>query len=154
MSQPLLDPAKVEAIKNLAMNGLSKRKIAVQVGVSQGTVQYHTKGLLKPRPKNETVIFNGFKYSKHSDGWWQRTTKPRTWLHRDVWEFHNGPIPEGYTINHIDHDRDHNDISNLEMLTYEEHGRETGRWHRRKKSGDVGSDEPQPDTEGEDDIPF
>lgn len=42
-------------------------------------------------------------------------------LHRMVWEFHNGPIPTGYDIHHINGDRADNDIDNLQMLTEQEH---------------------------------
>ena len=43
-------------------------------------------------------------------------------LHRMVWEFHNGPIPTGYDIHHINGDRADNDIENLQMLKEQEHG--------------------------------
>ena len=42
-------------------------------------------------------------------------------LHRVVWEYHNGEIPEGYHVHHIDGDRSHNDIGNLELLSEFEH---------------------------------
>lgn len=42
-------------------------------------------------------------------------------LHRMVWEYHNGEIPEGYHIHHRDADKSHNDIENLEMLKESEH---------------------------------
>lgn len=42
-------------------------------------------------------------------------------LHRYVWEFYNGKIPEGYEIHHKDWNKSNNDISNLEMLTEVEH---------------------------------
>jgi alpha-D-ribose 1-methylphosphonate 5-triphosphate diphosphatase PhnM len=41
--------------------------------------------------------------------------------HRWVWEQTNGPIPKGYVIHHIDHDKTNNDISNLQCLTVREH---------------------------------
>lgn len=42
-------------------------------------------------------------------------------LHRTVWEYHNGPIPEGCDIHHVDGDRSNNDISNLQLLKESEH---------------------------------
>lgn len=42
-------------------------------------------------------------------------------LHRVVWEYHNGEIPDGYHIHHRDGDRSNNDISNLELLEGHEH---------------------------------
>ena len=43
--------------------------------------------------------------------------------HRVVWELHNGPIPEGMQIHHIDGDKLNNDISNLECVYPTEHKR-------------------------------
>lgn len=43
------------------------------------------------------------------------------YLHRYVWEKHNGPIPKGYQIHHKDGDPLNNDISNLECLSVAEH---------------------------------
>ena len=37
-------------------------------------------------------------------------------LHRTVWEYHNGEIPEGYHVHHKDGNRCNNDISNLILL--------------------------------------
>ena len=42
-------------------------------------------------------------------------------LHRVVWEYHNCKIPKGYHVHHIDHDKNNNDISNLQLLTAKEH---------------------------------
>ena len=44
-------------------------------------------------------------------------------LHRAVWEYHNGNIPDGYEIHHIDGDRSHNSLENLYMMPAEEHHR-------------------------------
>jgi hypothetical protein len=79
----------------------------------------------------ETIIFNGVKYHRYPKAkqrshriYFQAHTKwketPR-YLHRDIWEFHHGQIPEGCEIHHIDFNSLNNDISNLECLTEEEH---------------------------------
>jgi hypothetical protein len=44
-------------------------------------------------------------------------------LHQAVWEFHNGPIPEGHHVHHKDENTLNNDISNLECLSNKEHRR-------------------------------
>lgn len=42
-------------------------------------------------------------------------------LHLAVWKHHNGPVPSGRHIHHIDNDRAHNRIENLECLSIREH---------------------------------
>ena len=81
----------------------------------------------------ETVIFNGITYRRYPDA---ERESDRTYfragindqqrygvrlLHRDVWTYYNGPIPEGYEIHHKDENPANNDISNLECLSMEEH---------------------------------
>ena len=42
-------------------------------------------------------------------------------LHRAVWEYYNGEIPEGYHVHHIDEDRGNNQIENLSLVPGVEH---------------------------------
>lgn len=42
-------------------------------------------------------------------------------LHVYVWEYYNGPVPSGHQIHHIDEDKSHNDIDNLDCKTMHEH---------------------------------
>jgi len=44
-------------------------------------------------------------------------------LHRYVWEKHNGEIPKGMHVHHIDGDTTNNEISNLEIVTSMEHSK-------------------------------
>ncbi len=41
--------------------------------------------------------------------------------HRYVWEKHNGQIPKGYQIHHIDEDKLNNKIENLQLMKNSEH---------------------------------
>lgn len=41
-------------------------------------------------------------------------------IHRLVYITFKGEIPEGYEINHIDHNKNNNRLSNLEVVTHEE----------------------------------
>lgn len=36
-------------------------------------------------------------------------------LHRYVWEFYHGPIPEGFHVHHVNGNKYDNDIGNLEL---------------------------------------
>lgn len=47
--------------------------------------------------------------------------KPMVMHHRLVWESVNGPIPDGYEIDHICRNRACQNISHLQMLTGREH---------------------------------
>ena len=44
-------------------------------------------------------------------------------LHRAIYSYYHGEIPEDYEIHHIDENKDNNDISNLQLLTKSEHRR-------------------------------
>jgi len=73
----------------------------------------------------ESIIFNGRKYNRYPNS---KNPAHRRYfaragarLHRDVWEFYKGQIPEGYQIHHIDEDTGNNDISNLECLPRRDH---------------------------------
>ena len=45
-----------------------------------------------------------------------KVTQKSLKVHRVIWEMHNGPIPKGMTIDHINHIRDDNRIENLRMV--------------------------------------
>jgi predicted nucleic acid-binding Zn ribbon protein len=85
------------------------------------------------QPTTERIIFNGVPYRRYpnspklelrnyficSKGKDNRVRR----LHQAIWEFHNGPIPEGHHVHHKDGDTLNNDISNLECLSNKEHRR-------------------------------
>ena len=73
----------------------------------------------------ESVIFNGKRYNRYPE-----STNPahrkyfaraKHRLHRDVWEYHNGPIPEDMHVHHIDGNTANNAIENLECITRDAH---------------------------------
>ncbi len=41
--------------------------------------------------------------------------------HRLIWEYHNGSVPQGHVIHHIDFDSKNNHISNLRCMVYKDH---------------------------------
>lgn len=62
--------------------------------------------------------FNGINYHRHKKGYYINMYLR---LHVEVWKFHNGDIPKGYEIHHIDQNKDNNQIENLQCLTRAEH---------------------------------
>ena len=56
-------------------------------------------------------------------------------LHRAVWEYYNGEIPEGYHIHHIDGDRFNNDITNLSLMPGLDHMKEHAGSESRRENG-------------------
>jgi hypothetical protein len=53
--------------------------------------------------------------------------------YRRFWEKFHGPIPDGFEIHHIDGDRSNNDLSNLKLVSIEEH------LEIHRSQGDIGA---------------
>lgn len=67
---------------------------------------------------SETIQkFNGVSYYRCGDYFQRKGVR----LHRLVWETHNGAIPKGYEVHHINGDRADNNIENLRLMLAEEH---------------------------------
>jgi len=79
--------------------------------------------------KVETVDWGGKTWRRYPEAnsvsdrsYYQRsTTGGIVRLHRAIWEHHNGPIPSGHHIHHIDGDPTNNDINNLECVSPRDH---------------------------------
>lgn len=69
-------------------------------------------------------FFNGLHYWKGKKEKYYRNAqhKPHS-LHRAVWEYHYGEIPEGMVIDHIDRNTDNNQIENLRCVTQSENNK-------------------------------
>ena len=88
-----------------------------------------------PRKQSETtesIIFNGITFRRYPSS--SRLSERRyyradgrlrkqgiSYLHRYIWELHNGPIPEGYHVHHKNEDPLDNSIDNLELLPGKSH---------------------------------
>ena len=99
--------AALQTLKNAAENDFEKRRIEVL-----------ERDLTAP-PKVEVVDdknqkFDGITYKQDKNGHFGR-------IHRAVYHYYFGDIPEGYEIHHIDENKANNDISNLVMMTKSEH---------------------------------
>ena len=78
----------------------------------------------------KTQMFKGRRFSKNSNGYYGGSTGR---LHRAVWEHHNGPIPKGFEIHHIDENKDNNGIENLELMERSAHRRLHASTERHKE---------------------
>lgn len=76
--------------------------------------------------------FDGVTYTKnHSEHF-----TASQGIHRAVWQYYNGQIPDGYHIHHIDEDKNNNAVSNLQCLSKSEHQilhMETSERHEKRK---------------------
>jgi len=82
--------------------------------------------------KREFIEFNNRKfYLSPKNGYYEAKVNKNNVrytlrLHRAVWEFYNGVIPENYHIHHIDGNKSNNNIENLELLSPIEHAKKHG----------------------------
>lgn len=123
----------------LYQEGHSLAKVAAAFGVSRQSVykMFALRELaLREKPKPlQAVIFKGEKYTLRAVGYFGKTRGQRSYLHRDVWEHHNGPIPAGYDIHHKDGDKANNRIGNLELIDKAEHARLYGKGQNQFTKG-------------------
>lgn len=73
------------------------------------------------REEERVVVFNGITYRKPPSYAYYYNRRPKNSLHRAVWTHHNGTIPDGFHIHHIDEDTENNDITNLMCVSNSDH---------------------------------
>lgn len=120
---------QAKAMYDLYKKGHSLAMVGRAFGVTRQTVYKTLKRRnhkLRPKQPLPFIVWHGMKYSRRSNGYYGNTLEQRTYLHRDVWVFHHGPIPDGYDIHHKDGDKANNRIENLEMHSQSEHGKKHG----------------------------
>ena len=67
--------------------------------------------------------FNHELYVKEPKGYYKKTVG----LHKVVWTYYKGKIPQGLVVHHIDQDKDNNNIENLQLMTNKEHSKMHGK---------------------------
>lgn len=72
--------------------------------------------------------------TKNRKGYWiiKLPEVGRKRAHRLVWEIHNGPIPDGKFVDHIDGNLDNSAIENLRLCDEKESARNTTGWSDKK----------------------
>ena len=76
------------------------------------------------------IWFDGLKFTKDDKTGYYLNSTIRKRLHRYVWEKYYGEIPKGHHVHHIDLDKSNNDISNLQLMSEEEHIKLHGKLNR------------------------
>lgn len=82
-------------------------------------LEYHTDGSLTWKMKPAAWIEKGESAANYCDkmGYWKVTIGGKKYLaHVIVWEMHNGPVPDGMQVDHIDHDPSNMRIENLRLV--------------------------------------
>ena len=86
--------------------------------------EYHSEGFLtwkiKPRRGKHIGDVVGSNCGKYLG---TKIKGKGYYIHVIVWFMHNGPIPKGYQIDHLDHNRYNNRIENLRLVTNQENHR-------------------------------
>lgn len=111
------------------LDGLSLDQVAEKIGVTRQCVfkAFKVRKLQLRGPNFRPVQeYDGKKFSLRNTGYYSLTTDDRLSMHRYIWEKEKGPIPDGWDVHHVDEDKSHNEISNLECLPKADHTRKHG----------------------------
>lgn len=86
----------------------------------------------------KSIIFNEIEFRKpKNERYYKSHSKQgkmyREYLHREIWKFYNGEIPEDCHIHHADGDKENNSIENLECISKIKHLSEHSKENWRNK---------------------
>ncbi len=104
--------------------GFSLEEVGKMFGMTRQSVYdgFKRRGyVLRKKMPLPFQTFNNIRFTKGNHGYYKRTDKDRGLMHRYVWEYYNGPIPEGWDIHHKNGKKGDNRIENLEIFTKSEH---------------------------------
>ena len=100
--------------------------------------EYKNGKLYNKFTRNPRAIINCEVGTKHHSGYYQTQINKKLYMvHRLIWIMHYGDIPEAMEIDHINHVRDDNTLSNLRLVTKQEN-RRNQKLTSRNTSGQIG----------------
>lgn len=106
------------------LSGLSLEQVAETLSVTRQCVYkaFKKRGLQLRGPNfKPSQEFDGKKFTLRATGYYSLSVSDRCLMHRYVWEYFNGPIPDNFDVHHKDENKSNNDISNLEIMTKSDH---------------------------------
>ena len=112
------------AMYELYQRGYSLEQVAVTFGVTRQSVYgIFDRHDLARRPKKTLPVIRhgGMSYTMDPDGYCRQTDGDRQYLHHQVWIEAHGTVPDGLDTHHVDGNKAHNEIDNLEALTKSDH---------------------------------
>lgn|SRR5574343_37867 len=77
---------------------------------------------------SKQVYFQGERFNKNIRTNYYQHSATGEFLHRYVYKFYKGEIPENYHIHHKDHNKLNNDITNLVCISPTEHSKHHGKY--------------------------
>lgn len=81
------------------------------------TLRYLIYDIIRGDYMKKFQYFKGLKFTRDDKTGYYLNSTIKERMHRYVWRYYNGPIPKGYHIHHIDHDKSNNTIENLQLIT-------------------------------------
>lgn len=80
-------------------------------------IKYYTR-INKFGYESEYAFFDGIEFCKDGEYYVNRKYGR---LHRHIYSYYNGPIPDGCHVHHKNHDKSNNNINNLSCISHSEH---------------------------------
>ena len=127
----------ITEVEKFYKQGYSLSEVGKMVGASRQAIW----GLMKSHKIERRIkkllpvyVYNGYKFTLTTNGYYRCTEMNRIHLHRYVWITERGKIPQGWDIHHLDCNKQNNIIDNLECLSKAEHTRKYSPHHNQYKN--------------------